>query len=349
MFRSLQARKSSGFTLIELLVVIAIIAILIALLVPAVQKVREAAARTQCINNLKQMGLACHDYHDANKWLPPDRIVDEWASWAVLILPYLDQQPLYAEWDITRRYAEQPSVAGSANDPRTANLTVYYCPSRRVPNGLSNSYTYATGAGPTLTITPGGLGDYASVAATTNNDGPLRISYPWGIVNGVAVEGKAAFNNSGPGAVITDFRGTMTLIGITDGTSNTLLIGEKYIRPNSQFGKNEDRSIFDSENENNIRRYLGRECVKNKYTLPLNYLATDAPNPLIGDPRLQTNPIDPVSGLAIQLNQCFGGPHPGICMFVVCDGSVRALSVTLDLQTLTFLGIPNDGNVVTIQ
>lgn len=348
MFRLSKASRTAGFTLIELLVVIAIIAILIALLVPAVQKVREAAARTQCTNNLKQMGLAVHNYHDAQKYLPPDRIVNFWASWAVLILPYMDQQPLYGKWDITRRYAEQPVVTGSAADPRPENLSVYFCPSRRPPNDFSNSSAFTDTGGTSFTSPPGGLGDYASVAATTNNDGAMRISYPSGIVAGVQVVGKAAFNNSGPGAVITSFEGTSRLNTITDGTSNTLLIGEKYIRPNSKWGKNEDRSIFDSSNENNIRRYLGRECVGNNYSLPLNYLGTDAPNPLIGDTSLQTGPTDPVSGLVIQLNQCFGGPHPGLCLFVFCDGSVRGLSVELGIDVLTFLGIPNDGNSVEL-
>src|SRR5712692_7786463 len=96
-------KRLRGFTLIELLVVIAIIAILIALLVPAVQKVREAAARTQSINNLKQIGIGIHAYHDGNKYLPCNGRYDIWAnrndpesgSWCYMILPYIDQAPLH--------------------------------------------------------------------------------------------------------------------------------------------------------------------------------------------------------------------------------------------------------------
>src|SRR5438552_11513732 len=100
----------SGFTLIELLVVIAIIAILAGLLVPAVQQAREAANRTQCANNLKQIGLAIHLYHNDFNRLPPSRISDEGPSWAWLILPYLDQDAMFKEWETGKPFYLCPST-----------------------------------------------------------------------------------------------------------------------------------------------------------------------------------------------------------------------------------------------
>src|SRR5690242_8140908 len=125
------SRKRTAFTLIELLVVIAIIAILIALLVPAVQKVREAASRTQCINNLKQIGVALHGFHDANKRLPPGSANDmapfgtnggaQWgSSWMVYILPYIDQGPLYSKWDFA---GGQSGYTNGTNGPLVNNLS----------------------------------------------------------------------------------------------------------------------------------------------------------------------------------------------------------------------------------
>jgi prepilin-type N-terminal cleavage/methylation domain-containing protein len=344
MCRGTRCRRS-GFTLIELLVVIAIIAVLIALLVPAVQKAREAANRAQCMNNLKQIGLAIHNYHDIHKALPPDRIANDWPTWAVLILPYLEQAAVYKKWDITRRYAEQPGPTGSAADPCPFNLATYFCPSRRSPGHLSVAYDVATGAGPKLPSPPGGLGDYASVAGTANNDGAMRVSMPHGLVGGVQVSGTGPFNSSGPGAVIQRFGSKSRFLTITDGTSNTLLIGEKYIRPNSFEGKNEDRSIYDSGNQNNFRRFIGRQVI-NFSTKPPTYDPTLPPHPIIGDPSLEADPTDSSSGLAIPLNSCFGSRHGGICQFLLCDGSVRPLSVNLSLDVLTFLGLPDDNQPV---
>ncbi len=314
-----------AFTLIELLVVIAIIAILIGLLLPAVQKVREAANRAQCQNHLKQIGLALHSYHDAYRKLPADRIANDWITWAVLILPYIEQGAAYRRWDLTRRYAEQPAAAGSANDPAPVSVPIYFCPSRRGPGTLSVSYTLTLATGATLSARPGGIGDYASVAGTANNLGALRIGIPAGTVNGVAVSGNKPFNDSGPGARVLTWQSQTRFGTITDGTSNTLLIGEKHVRPNQQWGKGEDRSVFDSGNANTYRRFIGKD-------------ATDA-HPLVEDPRDQNGPL---------ANQRFGSWHTGVCQFVFGDGSVRAIPTNIHIDILTRLGLPADGQPVSL-
>jgi prepilin-type N-terminal cleavage/methylation domain-containing protein len=151
-------RHRGGFSLIELLVVISIIALLMGLLMPAVQKARESANRISCANNLHQIGLAVHHYHLDFGTLPPLRSGDKGATWAVLILPYMEQEQLYQQWDLGRTYYQQSDVA------RQTPVANYFCPSRRTRT--SRPLTSLSGDVPSdgpddAPNVPGALGDYA--------------------------------------------------------------------------------------------------------------------------------------------------------------------------------------------
>ncbi|HJQ78426.1 MAG TPA: DUF1559 domain-containing protein, partial [Lacipirellulaceae bacterium] len=115
-----------GFTLVELLVVIAIIGILVALLLPAIQAAREAARRAQCSNNLKQIGIAVHNYHDTRRTLPPMRVADHQQTWLALILPHLEEQQVGDLWD-----EKLGCFYDQKLELRTANINGYYCPSQQ--------------------------------------------------------------------------------------------------------------------------------------------------------------------------------------------------------------------------
>ena len=143
-------RSRSGFTLIELLVVIAIIAVLIALLLPAVQAAREAARRAQCTNNLKQIGLAMHDYHTAHNAFPPAYTVDANGrplhSWRTLILPYLEQDPLYQRIDLSKPWNDPANARALETD-----LPVFSCPESV---GAPNRTTYLAVVAPNGCLLP---------------------------------------------------------------------------------------------------------------------------------------------------------------------------------------------------
>jgi prepilin-type N-terminal cleavage/methylation domain-containing protein/prepilin-type processing-associated H-X9-DG protein len=301
--------RRPGFTLIELLVVIAIIAILIGLLVPAVQQVRESANRAACANNLKQIGLATHNFHDTYHFLVPAWLGDNaydpdgWATWAVLLLPYVEEGTVYNLWDVRYLASTQPPAAYQQQ------LSVYHCPSRPDPVLSINDFVPAGG----------GLGDYGACFGTaadgSNSNGA--------IIPTAKMNESVTTDASGKPIIKTPWRGQLRLLSITDGTSTTLMFGEKHIRPNSLRGKNEDRSIFGSQN-NSIRRMAG--------------LAAN------GDQRPLRPPTDQNGAFA---NESFGGPHPGVCQFVFCDGNVRTVQIAVDLTTLTRLIVRNDGQPIT--
>lgn len=202
--------RRKGFTLIELLVVIAIISMLMGLLLPAVQKAREAASRISCANNLKQIGLALHNHEGTFGRLPPSRLGDGKATWAVLILPFLEQENLYRQWNLDATYYQQNDVA------RMTPYKGYYCPSRRssATDPVSISGDQWSGGGPGAPHVPGGLGDYVANIGTTGFDYPF-VTPP----NGAFQTGRGLGFNA----------------FFMDGLSNTVFVGEKHV-PVNYFG-----------------------------------------------------------------------------------------------------------------
>lgn len=213
-----------GFTLIELLVVIAIIAILVALLLPAVQQAREAARRSQCKNNLKQIGIALHNYHDVHSVLPPGWVsVDagahsahdgvNGAGWGLMVLPSMDQANLYEEFN------PNVSIADPANASiRSQLLSVYRCPSDPQPDFWP---IHEEGTTTVLANLP--IANYVAAFGTEELDGCENAPGTAPVLaNGQCRSDGIFYHNS-----------KVRFRDITDGTSNTFMAGERRTDPNA--------------------------------------------------------------------------------------------------------------------
>ena len=317
---------------------IAIIGILVALLLPAVQAAREAARRTQCVNNLKQIGIAAQNYHDVTKKLPPMRVWDGDRTWLALLLPHLEEGTVASLWD--------PKLGCFYDQPyemRTANVTAYRCPSQSHdsliqnfiliqaddPNDGSHGHP-RTDSSPKAGGTgwQGGISDYRAVAGSTcalkgvdANNVPQRLWYK------DAVENAKSCLNDGPipspkTRVTIGSRGTQSwnaltsLKSIADGTSKTLLGGEVSRRESEQtHAFNGD--YFPGTWLGELQHFCTK-CTQTKVEAP-------------GDE-----------------SKGFGGAHTTVNM-LMCDGSVHSLARDINGPVLDCMATRAGSDVYTVE
>jgi prepilin-type N-terminal cleavage/methylation domain-containing protein/prepilin-type processing-associated H-X9-DG protein len=317
----LRWRLRRGFTLIELLVVIAIIAVLIGLLLPAVQKIREAANRMSCSNNLKQLALALHNYHDTNGHFPPGGITvgiccssKSRSNWAIEVLPYVEQDNLYKQYN-QNAFNEDPP-----NDfARTQFVKTYQCPSdvdtdqiAFPASGPGNSRQYARGSYRAVSGRSGGNGEIFWDTYEPDLVDPKTGSFlkpEWrGVLHSIG--------NPVQGAV-------ERIASITDGTSNTLILGE-YTNidvPRRRTFWAYTYTSYSASTVTDQSRILGNSYLK----------CANSPGPG------EDNPC----------KRGWGSNHPGGLNFAFADGRVQFLSYGIDINLLAALATIAGGEVTT--
>ena len=348
--------RRSAFTLIELLVVIAIIAILIGLLLPAVQKVREAAARAKCQNNMKQIGLAVHNYESSYSKLPPSMTV-KGATTHVLLLPYLEQEAVYRRWEPTLPatasgswwssnllpvlpgYGSLPAgVTDYAND---GDVSVFICPSAPDPGSARNlrmrrswgiagkhfpsGGSWGAAGGPSDPIQTGG----SALSIATQPDAVTRS----GKSNYLVSVGYVQNDDYGRDFLQGPFRfntKAIPIIAVTDGTSNTVAFMETagtYVNygatnPNSGWGGFSYGHAYTASNFSTCPRAGSANC-----------FPTDIP------------PADHYNGMGIGVPSSLHGGNRINTLFT--DGSIRSLPADIDFQVYVNICGAQDGRVVS--
>ncbi|MCA9014242.1 MAG: DUF1559 domain-containing protein [Planctomycetaceae bacterium] len=318
-------RTRAGFTLIELLVVIAIIAILIALLLPAVQQAREAARRSTCKNNLKQLGLALHNYHDAHGQFPCTIHTNfTWSSvnpnhggsWLVHLLPYIDQAPLYNSLNFSQDPAHQ-GVTPDGKPAYTVKMVSFICP--------SDTHTGVWTNGMSVDGSTNGqnraVSNYsASMGSQANGPGGTHNNY----FNHGPVTRADTLNSMQISGVIGHMSWAARIRDITDGTTNTIILGE--VRPACS---------------DHVRN--GWMHINTMYTgtgVAINFdTCEDSPNAASGTPNWFTGQWGNSQG--------FKSIHEGGAHLLLCDGSVRFVSENIDMVNYQRLGDRRDGQVVS--
>ena len=328
--------RRRAFTLVELLVVIAIIGILIALLLPAVQAAREAARRSQCTNNLKQIGLALHNYHDTNKTLPPGWIMTRqnaagaladcpsW-SWAAKVLPYIENAPLYNQLGVANRTVAAALIAqfGTAtpSEPLTMQTPVsaFICPSDTpgTQPGLNDNRPFDKGTINGTAVVANPL--YVAISNYPANGGI------WNGVTGTTMFEGAIASGGGQNRV-------HPLSDCTDGTSNVIAVGERVnILPSGLLvlGPGRDPRTWNSFAALLMVADMEQNKTSRNMTLPENDTTSFNGNQVLGYTAFQMPSGTTGTGTETYPDNAFSSMHSGGANFLLFDGSVRFINYSI--------------------